>query len=1006
MADLQIVAGLDVEKSARLIENQIKNELPNNIQNTSLKVAVGLDITKTTEMINQQLSNLQGITIKNLNIDAGAIENIQKQATTVTNKVVTEFNKMFSIPSRGLVDITKGELNSKIKDLLKAFQSNDVEKSNTALTQLTEIIRKQSKVVTEDGSELEKFRDVLRSMGKVKLDENVMSWLEKMLGTGKELKAVLTTVFGVGNYNSSNSALKLDTWVKQNDEIKKYGENAEAIVKIYEHIQNLKNGLTPTDFFSAIGNSVNATEYVRNYLNELLKIDSTTKSVTNSNNATQKSFESLESRLNSEGRTLKVTTAELEKLKSMTFDNGMGRYFENADGSVKQFIVDTQRIKDIIVEDNQALQSMDKVVANVSDKTKILSSDFANLSNVEKAIFYPKYDNNGLIDAVSTLDIVRERFQGLNNVVTTGNFFGGQLNGIAVSMKNTDGEAKRLYYSLKQLDDETEIFVLNSAKYNDKGIEQQLSKAESKAVLLSTTLEKVKAKYTDINAPKSIKVEENLVKLETEFNKVKTAIDNVKNANLSNMTQLEAEAKKAVSEYERLAVSLQNAEYMATSLRTKDIGTIWVSEIETLEQFKIKVTNSKVPVSELQKEIISLETALGNVSNTNDLINYLNTFDDIKAKFKTLNEQYKATDKAQQENTALLKQQYQEYSKTRIELESLEKGTKSYSEKLKQLKEKRDAFSQTAKQGIQMFGDDYRNNIESVTKAINSVTEAKIREKRVSQQDKAESQRIKEQEQALKQYGKTIDDTINKLNKQSNVNVFGKNSNDASVVAVRTTIEGLITKYNQLKSTMGEIKTPEQFKKFENELAILDSQFNKTIGYAKNLQKQFANDNSSVTLTNKIQTLRNQIERFMSNNGKAMNNGYRSQFDTLLNQLNTIANTGDFNKAKAQFQQLTNEINKLGLRGNSVMDSLKQKLTKFASWIGLTMITASVSREIRGMYSDIITLDTALVDLNKTFQGTSAELERVYNSANEIAKELGVTTEQVINQASAWSRLG
>ena len=64
--------------------------------------------------------------------------------------------------------------------------------------------------------------------------------------------------------------------------------------------------------------------------------------------------------------------------------------------------------------------------------------------------------------------------------------------------------------------------------------------------------------------------------------------------------------------------------------------------------------------------------------------------DDIKAKFKTLNEQYKATDKAQQENIALLKKQYQEYSKTRIELESLEKGTKLYSEKLKQLKEKRD----------------------------------------------------------------------------------------------------------------------------------------------------------------------------------------------------------------------------------------------------------------------------------------------------------------------------
>lgn len=736
MADLQIVAGLDVEKSARLIENQIKNELPNKIQNTSLKVAVGLDITKTTEMINQQLSNLQGLTIKNLSVDSSAIQNVQKQ--------------------------------------IEGIASND----------------------------------------SVKKVENITKSIEKL-----------------------------------------------------------------------------------------------------------------------------------------------SQSFENLNG------------KDIA-----------PIVASMNGKN---------------------------IDAFKTIQSLEDRFKEFGATVKGTYDDKGQLSKMVVSLTDANNKARQLTFEINEANKKVKEFVYSGASDDDKGVAKQLEKATAKANTLMASLEKINAKYTDINSPKEIKATESIDKLKIKFDEVKASIESVKNSNASNISLMESEAKKLISEYERLAVSLQNAEYMATSLRTKDIGTIQAIAVEDLKKFETQIKNSKVPISELKTELSDLNKVISQPLNKEELTSYLNSFDIAKAKFKTLSEQYKTDNKVIQEQINLFKKAYQEYKNIEIELATLTEGTKSYADAEERLVQKQQEFVNVFNNGHKLLGENMPTSIiMEEASAIDRVTEAEIKKIRARQQDKAESQRIKEQEQALKQYNKTIDDTINKLNKQSNVNVFGKNSNDASVVAVRTTIEGLITKYNQLKATMGEIKTPEQFKKFENELAILDSQFNKTIGYAKDLQKQFTNDNSSVTLTNKIQTLRNQIERFMSNNGKAMNNGYRSQFDTLLNQLNTIANTGDFNKAKAQFQQLTNEINKLGLRGNSVMDSLKQKLTKFASWMGLTMITASVSREIRGMYSDIITLDTALVDLNKTFQGTSAELESVYNSANEIAKELGVTTEQVINQASAWSRLG
>lgn len=51
-------------------------------------------------------------------------------------------------------------------------------------------------------------------------------------------------------------------------------------------------------------------------------------------------------------------------------------------------------------------------------------------------------------------------------------------------------------------------------------------------------------------------------------------------------------------------------------------------------------------------------------------------------------------------------------------------------------------------------------------------------------------------------------------------------------------------------------------------------------------------------------------------------------------------------------------------------------------------------------------LDTALVDLKKTTTMTNSELEDFYYDSNKVAKQMGVTTEEIINQASAWSRLG
>ena len=60
----------------------------------------------------------------------------------------------------------------------------------------------------------------------------------------------------------------------------------------------------------------------------------------------------------------------------------------------------------------------------------------------------------------------------------------------------------------------------------------------------------------------------------------------------------------------------------------------------------------------------------------------------------------------------------------------------------------------------------------------------------------------------------------------------------------------------------------------------------------------------------------------------------------------------------------------------------------------------------RTAVSTIIDLDTQLVDLRKTTKMNNDELEAFYKSSNKVATQMGVTTSEIISQASAWSRLG
>ena len=109
----------------------------------------------------------------------------------------------------------------------------------------------------------------------------------------------------------------------------------------------------------------------------------------------------------------------------------------------------------------------------------------------------------------------------------------------------------------------------------------------------------------------------------------------------------------------------------------------------------------------------------------------------------------------------------------------------------------------------------------------------------------------------------------------------------------------------------------------------------------------------------------------------------------------------------AEVNKLESELINAGKTGRSFFDQVKQRLRDMNSkYIAQYFSFQDIIRYARQAFETIQELDYQLVDLRKTTTMTTTELNSFYNSSANIAKQLGVTSSEIISQAAAWSRLG
>lgn len=170
-------------------------------------------------------------------------------------------------------------------------------------------------------------------------------------------------------------------------------------------------------------------------------------------------------------------------------------------------------------------------------------------------------------------------------------------------------------------------------------------------------------------------------------------------------------------------------------------------------------------------------------------------------------------------------------------------------------------------------------------------------------------------------------------------------------------------------------------------------------------------ENRMIKQESKLADIISKMEIYRADNTN-MSKSQGSTLDALIDATKQLEDTGEvsaksIDDIRSSFSKLKADVSSTGREGLNLIDRITQRakdmnakfFAQFFSWQDWV-------RYLREAFDIIRELDTALVDLKKTTTMSQSELNKFYFSSNDVAKQMGVTTDEIIKQASAWSRLG
>lgn len=323
-----------------------------------------------------------------------------------------------------------------------------------------------------------------------------------------------------------------------------------------------------------------------------------------------------------------------------------------------------------------------------------------------------------------------------------------------------------------------------------------------------------------------------------------------------------------------------------------------------------------------------------------------------------------------------------------------------------------------AKYDAQILKQEQKMNAESV----------KLAEQASKQKQKIENDALKAKEQALqRQLKMELRYQQELLKGNSQTQAAAKKQRDEATNAVRGASLHVTNVAKQTGSSDLALQSQSLSKQYKDELnyqkqkLLMQNQVNQAVQQER-LIKQQQNENyrQQMTLMRDIQS----NERKIISLGQEKGNQNVKEINQLkektlaqVNELKAIQQTVPLTKqqeqaiarAKSQQEKLTietQETAKAMKTTQSHAKSLGEYMKNVANYVALYQILNAIQQAVRNAYETILQLDTAFTDIQMVTGYSESQIGDLSQEYNELAKQMGATTQEVAEGATEWLRQG
>lgn len=667
--------------------------------------------------------------------------------------------------------------------------------------------------------------------------------------------------------------------------------------------------------------------------------------------------------------------------------------FANEDRKVK-LDIDTKTLESAIQKLDKMLDSLGKGTGDFKqfeNLSKELSSIVSEVQSLSKA--FGKVDDSGaktLLSSIQNIDkSLSELSQNILNVNKNMSNMGGNTSGAVKQVENITNESKKAASALEDVAKAQE--KVNGQKTNissevsNSAIEQQI-KSES-----------------ELNA--EIEKRENIIRELQQLQEKLTVHEDFHGNDRYFADQLPTEEE--VREADKRIKQLTGTNNIFDVDKLIQDRNEWLSEVKySLEEYDdlIKTNDQKALDEYTTRGLSRIDGAESFFGYEDNNFSIASKFIEEKEKIQNeINDLYIDLDKLDKKmnldsNNSSVDNTVQAQEKLQSEL----KETQEQAEKTAQAVKEVASATTSTEQKKDAFPD--KDVSASVEAATNSIKE----ENNVLEQN---TQKVKENTQAkeqnvnvnLNKYDKRLDSYNDKIDKyKTTIDRFNDGGWTSStylenVQAVKNAVKEYETLLNELKGKDASLVTSEDISKLDN----YEKKIKDTIATVTNMSASEKGYNfvSGQKELDKIHKLLAENSK-MSSKAKAKIRAYYAEIESGNPSMS-------LDKIHGEILKIYNAEVEAGRAGRTLWDTLKNSgFHQIAAQMAGMFSLYDALNIGKQAFNTIKELDYALVDLKKTTAMNSSELEQFYYDSNDVAKQMGVTTKEIINQASSWSRLG